>query len=138
MTIAQERYFRIDLNIINTFKIIKNSVCKANTLTVFDLAKELTLEVNASQKGLGACLLQEDTPISFASKSLTKAKQKYPNTEHEYLTVVFGLEHFKQFVYCRPVSIRSDHHLLEVIFTKPITTQVPLRLQRCLESAYMM
>ena len=83
--------FRMDPNMINTFKTIKNSVCKANTLGLYDPAKELSLEVSALQKGLGACLLQEDKPISFASKSLTKAKQNYSNIELECLAVVFGL-----------------------------------------------
>ena len=80
------------------------------------LAKELTLEVDALQKGLGACLLQEDKPISFASKSLTKTKKNYFKIGYKCLAVVIGLEHFKQYVYSRPVSIRSDHHPLEAVY----------------------
>ena len=58
---------------------LKKEVCNAQTFGLYDPEKELTLEVDTSQKGLGACLLQDDIPMSFASKTQTTAKKNYSN-----------------------------------------------------------
>ena len=41
-------------------------------MAYYDVTKPITLEVDASQKGLGAALVQEKKTIAFASKTLTK------------------------------------------------------------------
>ena len=41
---------------------------------IFDPSFPMTIQVNASQGGLGAALLQNGKPIAFASKALTKTK----------------------------------------------------------------
>ena len=48
---------------IDVFIRTKNAVCKFKTLGLNDPTKDLTLEVDVSQKGLAACLPQDDTPI---------------------------------------------------------------------------
>ena len=44
-------------------------------LQYFDLQKEITIECDASQKGLGACLLQDGKPVNFSSRSLIIQKR---------------------------------------------------------------
>ena len=46
-------------------------VCKDTTLQHFDIQKPVTVQVDVSKKGLGATLLQEGHPVTFASKALT-------------------------------------------------------------------
>ena len=84
---------------VDVFNSIKHAVREARTLGLYDPTKDLTLTVDASQKGLGPCLLQDDAPILFFSKSLTQTEQNLSNIERECLVVVFGQEHLKQFVY---------------------------------------
>lgn len=43
-----------------------------------------TLETDASQFGLGACLLQNDRPVAYISRSLNKTEQNYSKTEREF------------------------------------------------------
>ena len=74
---------------------MKAAIVDVRTLTKYDPQDELPLKVDASTNGLGACLMQEERPVSFASKSLTKTESNYSSIERESLTVVFGLEHFK-------------------------------------------
>ena len=71
--------FHFDKNMAGVFNKIKKRVCNANSLGLYDPEKELTLEVDASQKGLDACLVQNNIPISFASKSLTPCER---TTQH--------------------------------------------------------
>ena len=57
------------------FNQIKQSVCKDTTLWYFDIWKPVTVQVDASKKGLGATLLQDGHPVAFASKALTPTEQ---------------------------------------------------------------
>ena len=57
------------------FNQIKKVVCKDTTLWYFDVQKPVTVQVDASKKGLGAALLQEGCPVVFASKALTPTEQ---------------------------------------------------------------
>lgn len=72
------------------FEHIKDSVTTEVTLTYFHPHKHITVQVDASMKGLGAALLQDGRPIAFASKSLTETESRYANIEREMLAVVYG------------------------------------------------
>ena len=50
-------------------------------------------------KGLGACLLQEEMPVYFASKALTEAQKWYVAIEIESLAVALAMETFHHFLY---------------------------------------
>ena len=54
--------------------------------------KPITLQCDASLKGLGACIIQEGQLIAFMSKSLTDTETCYANIERELLAIVFGCE----------------------------------------------
>ena len=100
-------------------------------MAFYDSTKPIALEVDASQKGLGAALIQEGKPIAFASKSLTKTQSNYSNIERETLALVHGVERFHTYLYGRSFTIISDHKPLEMICKKPIISAPP-RLQRML------
>ena len=57
------------------FNQIKQLVCKDTTLQYFNVQKPVTVQVDASKKGLGATLLQDGRPVAFASKALTPTEQ---------------------------------------------------------------
>ena len=46
-------------------------------LTYYNPKMQATLQTDASVKGFGACLLQDDRPVYFASKALTNAQKGY-------------------------------------------------------------
>ena len=86
---------------------------------------------DASSRGLGAALLQDGRPFTFASKSLTPTEQRYANIEREMLAVVFGCKRFHTYVYAKNCTIESDHKPLEMIKKKNLGAAPP-RLQRML------
>ena len=56
------------------FKQIKKEIVSAPILAYYNPKKETTLQTDASIKGLGACLLQDQKPVYFASKPLTETQ----------------------------------------------------------------
>ena len=51
---------------------IKEAIISDTTLRYFDPSLPVTIQVDASQVGLGVALLQNGKPIAFASKALTE------------------------------------------------------------------
>ena len=65
------------------FEWVKEVVISDTTLRYFDPSLPVTIQVDASQVGLGAALLQNGKPVAFASKALTKTECQYKNIERE-------------------------------------------------------
>ena len=61
------------------FTAIKHWIAAESCLQYYNPEIPATLEVDASQKGLRACLLQNDKPVAIASKSLSTAQSNYSN-----------------------------------------------------------
>ena len=74
------------------FEWIKEAIISDTTLRYFDPSLPMTIQVHASQVGLGAALLQNGKPIAFASKALTETECWYANIEREMLAAVFRAE----------------------------------------------
>ena len=83
--------FNFSGNYQKIFDSVKTAIVDFKTLALCNPQEKCNFEVDASTKGLGACLMQRGRPVSFASKSLAKTESNYSNTEREYITVVFGL-----------------------------------------------
>ena len=60
-----------------SFNKLKKEIVRAPVLVYYNPQKETILQTDASSKGLGACLLQDEKPIYFASKALTKTQRGY-------------------------------------------------------------
>ena len=63
------------------FAKIQDVIATQTTLVYFDRNKETTIQFDASSGGLGAVLLQDNQPVAFVSKSLTKTEYRYANIE---------------------------------------------------------
>ena len=113
------------------FQKVKSMICTATTLAYYDRNEPVVLHVDASMKGLGAALFQNNRPIAFASKALTPVETRYANIERELLAVVYGCEKFHSYLYGRSFVVKTDHRPLEQIHKKDLM-QAPPRLQRML------
>ena len=65
------------------FEWIKEALISDTTLRYFNPSLPVTIQVDASQVGLGAALLQNGKPIAFVSKALTKTECQYTNIERD-------------------------------------------------------
>ena len=114
-----------------SFEKIKQLLVNSQCLAYFDVEKPVTIQVDACKDGLGAVLMQEGTPVSYASRAMTEAQKRYAMIEKELLAVAFGCERYHQYIYGSKVSTQSDHKHLESILKKPLANTPP-RLQRML------
>ena len=120
-----------------SFQQVKTLIAKANTtpLRYYDRDLPVTVQADASLRGLGACLIQKhegkDQSIAFASKSLTDAETRYANIERELLAIVFACQRFSTYLLGRSFIAESDHKPLEMIAMKNLANAPP-RLQRML------
>ena len=120
--LKQEAVFVWDEVANASFQKIKDLISKSATkpLRYYDQTKPVTVQVDASQRELGACLLQEGEPIAYASKSLTDTETRYTNIERELLAIVFACQRFNTYVLGRPFTVESDHKPLEMIHQKSL------------------
>ncbi|XP_055910817.1 uncharacterized protein K02A2.6-like [Eupeodes corollae] len=109
---------------------IKNAIVNASTLRSFDPDLPIIIQTDASQNGLGCCLLQEGRPVSFASKSMTKTETSYAQIEKEFLAIVYGCQKFHDYIYGRHITIHTDHKPLVSIINRSLEKTYSVRLQR--------
>ncbi|XP_028415786.1 uncharacterized protein K02A2.6-like [Dendronephthya gigantea] len=110
------------------FGKLKLMISNAPVLKFYHPEDELTVQCDASERGLGATLMQRGQPIAFASRTLTDPETRYAQIEKEMLAVIYAMQKFDQYVYGRFVTVESDHKPLESIVRKPLRS-APKRLQ---------
>lgn len=112
-------------------KKIKECLTSAPVLAFYNVEDDVTVSCDASGTGLGACLMQNGKPVSYASRSLTEIERSYAQIEKEMLAIVFACERFYQYIFGKRVYIQTDHQPLATVFQRPFTSN-PVRLQRFL------
>ena len=93
-------------------------------LPYFDVNAEINLQVDASKKGLGACIIQKVN----ASRALTKTEQNYQNLEREALGTIW-------FLYGKEFTLETDQKPLVSIFWKHMMDIGP-RVQRLIVRSF--
>ena len=106
-------------------------------LPYFDVNAETTLQMDASKKGLGACLTQKGKVICYASKALTKTEQNYQNLEREReaLGTIWGMEEFHFFLYGNEFTLETNQKPLVSIYKKHMIDITP-RVQRLIVRSF--
>ena len=94
-------------------------------LPYFDRNKYTILQTDASKKGFGAVILQDNKPIYFTSRNLTLAKKNYQNLERECMAVIWGMEKFHFYLYGKEFLLQTDQKPLTSIFKKHLVDVSP-------------
>ncbi|RUM46313.1 MAG: hypothetical protein DSY80_02390 [Desulfocapsa sp.] len=112
------------------FVKVKDLITQAPVLSYYDVNKEVTIESDSSEVGLGAVITQDGHPIAYASRALTPTERNYAQIEKECLAIVYATQKFEQYILgMDKVTVLTDHKPLTTIFKKPILSS-PKRLQR--------
>ena len=105
-----------------TFTQLKNKITEMQCLAHYSSILPNTITTDASTKGLGATFWQEHyngklKPIAFASRFLS-VTEKNAIIENELLAVVWDLEHFRLYIYGKPIKLLTDHQALEPLIER--------------------
>ena len=111
--------FKLGEGELKTIQKLKSMISEDAELRYFDVKKAVTIECDASYSGLGAVMMQEGRPVSFASRTLTETEKRYHPMELECLSFLFACSKFDQYIYGKKdLKIFSDHQPLQSIFRK--------------------
>ena len=117
------------------FHRLKVEVSNMGVLPYFDVNAETTLQMDASKKGLGACIIQKGKVVCYASRALTKTEQNYQNLEREALGTIWEMEKFHYFLYGKEFTLETDQKLLVSIYKKHMIDISP-RVQRLIVRSF--
>ncbi|GBM21343.1 Retrovirus-related Pol polyprotein from transposon 412 [Araneus ventricosus] len=95
-----------------SFNSLKQALTSAPILTYPRIDKDVILDTDASNEGIGAVLSQniknEERVIAYFSKSLGKPERNCV-TRKELLAIVKFIEHFHHYLYGRKFLLRTNH-----------------------------
>ena len=106
----------------NAFAKAKELVSKTPCLRYFDINSPVVLQVDASEYGLGAALLQPVTdpngssniqwqPVAYSSSSLSPTEQQYAQIEKETLAIVHAFHKFDQLLFGKSDIMGTSCHV---------------------------
>ncbi len=91
------------------FDNVKAAIAKETVLAYLDCLKPFEIYTDASSMQLGAVITQDNRPIAFFSRKLSKTQQKYSVTEIELLAIVETLQEFKGMLWGQEIKVYTDH-----------------------------
>ena len=71
-----------------SFDAIKRELSTNIVLPYYDPTSHITLQTDSSKKGLRAVLIQNGTPIYFASRAISTTETNYQNVKQETLATI--------------------------------------------------
>ena len=95
------------------FKVLKEKLVQSPILAHPDFTKPFILDVDASDKCIGAVLSQEtddgECVIAYGSRTLTQSERRYCVTRKELLALVTFVKFFRHYLYGKKFLVRTDH-----------------------------
>ena len=120
---------------VDTFTKLKTILTSESCIGYFDENNDTIVYADASPFGVSSILLQKQPGtqdakiISYSSRALSPAEQKYSQIERECLAIVYACEHNRLYVYGRHFTIYNDHKPIVNTLNNP-KSKVPLRIER--------
>ena len=105
------------------FKKLKEICSSTPVLQYADYQKQFFLFTDASDKGLGAVLCQEDSegkkrPVAYASRTLSQSEHNYDAHKLEFLALKWSItEQFHEYLYGGDFSVYTDNNPLTYVLT---------------------
>ena len=113
------------------FNALKAALTQAPILRMPDFDKPFIVQCDASEKGIGAILLQEypdgKFPVMCASKKLLPRECRYSTIERECLAIVYAIKKFYNFLYGREFYVETDHQPLAYIQRRKVENSRVMR-----------
>ncbi|GJZ88212.1 putative reverse transcriptase domain-containing protein [Tanacetum coccineum] len=113
-----------------TFQLIKQKLCSAPILALPKGSENFIVYCDASHKGLGVVLMQNEKVIAYASRQLNIHEKNYTTHDLELGVVVFALKMWRHYLYGTKCTVFTDHKSLQHILDQK---ELNIRQRRWLE-----
>ncbi|GKA98764.1 putative reverse transcriptase domain-containing protein, partial [Tanacetum coccineum] len=97
------------------FQLLKEKLCSAPILALPEGAENFIVYCDASHKGLGVVLMQNEKVIAYASRQLKIHEKNYTTHDLELGAVVFALKIWRHYLYGTKCTVFTDHKSLQHI-----------------------
>jgi hypothetical protein len=94
----------------------------APVLALPDFSKQFVVETDASGKGIGAVLMQDQHPIAYISKSLGPKQQAMSVYERELLAIVYAVQKWGSYLSHAPFIIKTDQKSIKHMLDQKLNT----------------
>ncbi|CAM4676289.1 unnamed protein product [Lepidochelys kempii] len=120
------------------FNKLKATLMSDPVLRAPDFDKPFLVTTDASERGVGAVLMQkgpdqEFHPVVFLSKKLSERESNWSVTEKECYAIVYALEKLRPYVWGRRFHLQTDHAALKWLHTVKETNRKLLRWSLALQ-----
>ncbi|GJX42874.1 putative reverse transcriptase domain-containing protein [Tanacetum coccineum] len=113
-----------------SFQLLKEKLCSAPILALPEGAENFIVYCDASHKGLGVVLMQNEMVIAYASRQLKIHKKNYTTHDMELEAVVFALKIWRHYLYGTKCTVFTNHKSLQQILHQ---NKLNIRQRRWLE-----
>nr|GFB65396.1 putative reverse transcriptase domain-containing protein [Tanacetum cinerariifolium] len=97
------------------FQLLKQKLGSASILALPEGSDDFIVYCDASNKGLGAVLMQREKVISYVSRQLKIHEKNYTTYDLELGAVVFALKIWRHYLYGTKCTVFTDHKSLQHI-----------------------
>nr|GEY80835.1 putative reverse transcriptase domain-containing protein [Tanacetum cinerariifolium] len=98
-----------------SFQLLKQKLCSALSLALLEGSENFVVYSDASQKGLGAVLMQRKKVIAYASLQLKIHEKNCTTHDLELGAVVFALKMWRYYLYDTKCVVFANHKSLQHI-----------------------
>ncbi len=106
---TKKKPWRWDPTHQQAFDNVKAAIAKETVLAYWDFLKPFEIHTDASSMQVGAVITQDNRPIAFFSRKLSKTQQKYSVMEIELLAIVETLKEYKGMLWGQDIKVYTDH-----------------------------
>ncbi|KAM7497180.1 hypothetical protein LguiA_021594 [Lonicera macranthoides] len=106
------------------FETLKRAISTTPVLALPDFAKPFIVEIDASQEGIGAVLMQQGRPIAFLSKALPPRKQCLSAYERELWALIYAVHKWRTYLFGHHFLIKTDHQSLKFLLEQRVTSML--------------
>jgi hypothetical protein len=95
-----------------TFQQLKEALCQSPVLALPNFERPFCIEIDASDNGISAVLMQDGHPLAYLSKSLGPKSRGLSMYEKEYMAILLAIQSWRSYLQFQEFVIFTDQKSL--------------------------